>query len=580
MRKTNTTLHTYKFKRFLMTSGIIGFSMMPHFAMAQVEDATQIADPARVSQDLLDSADVPTTVQEIAPRTRATPSSAPSGAENITFTLKEISISGVSAFTAEDLAPYYNDKLGQTVTLADMYDIKDSLTRKYRNAGYILSQVVVPPQTVEDGTFELRAIEGRIDQITIDTKSEKLNIPQIQDIASNLQGAILDAKELERYILLLNDMAGVTARSVLSPSKTVTGASDLTIIIEHDTFEATTSFDNYGSRFLGVYQLGLSATTNSFFGMNERISAQFVQAGDRKDIDELLFGSVIYEQPINKYGTQIRLAGSYTSTEPGSTLDDFDVLGQSQFLGATLTHPIMRSRAFNWSGRLGFDLRDVNSKNDLEPVTREDRIRSVRIGSRFQFSDNLIGVGVNALDFQYSQGLSAFGASHKGEPDNTRANGDPSYKKFEVQAQRLQRIAPKVNVLVAASGQLAASALLSSEEFGVGGRNFGRAYDSSAIVGDDGIAGKVEAQWNTPRPINHIKDYQLFSFYDIGQVWDQDATTSDGKRESLASTGLGVRASLTETTKADFSVAVPLTRPRDAGNDNDPRFYFSLRHAF
>ena len=103
----------------------------------------------------------------------------------------------------------------------------------------------------------------------------------------------------------------------------------------------------------------------------------------------------------------------------------------------------------------------------------------------------------------------------------TRDLADPQATKLEAEIQRLQRVTNNVNVLLAARGQIASNALLSSEEFAVGGINSGRGYDPSEITGDHGISGKVELQWNNPIAFtgqNFVESYQLFGFYDIGRV--------------------------------------------------------------
>ncbi|MGH1378611.1 MAG: ShlB/FhaC/HecB family hemolysin secretion/activation protein [Alphaproteobacteria bacterium] len=548
-------------------------------ATAQVGNATQIADPSRAGNELLDLGDLPKLSENVVVK-KSSLQGAPENSENIIFHLESLNIEGVSAYSAQDIDYIYRDKLGAEVSLADIYGIANTLTNKYRNEGYILTQVVIPPQTIEGGVVKLRVVEGYIDQITIEGEPRETAIKQIRKYAENLkEGNILNAKTMERYLLLINDLPGVTARSILSPSKTQPGASDLKIIIDRENYEAQIGFNNHGSRFLGPYQASFSGSANSRFGYNERISGRFVNSGDKNRINELMFGSIVYEQPISSLGTTLRLLGSITATEPGDSLDEFDVHGNSKLLGATVTHPFIRSRTMNLYGRASFDYRNVKSRNNLEP-SREDRIRSLRVGTTFQFMDTLFGVGVNAIDLEVSRGLRAFGATSKGDANTTRAQGNPEYTKAEIQLQRLQRISPKMNLLLAGSGQWSATPLLSSEEFGVGGFNTGRGYDSSEIVGDDGISGKIELQWNEPRKIKYLHDYQLFSFFDAGRVWDQDATTSDNKRESLASVGLGIRADITEKTEAGLGVAFPLTHRVDATNDRDPRFYFSVSHKF
>ncbi len=549
-------------------------------AYAQVDNATKTADPSRIGQELLDINNLPELSNKVDIKVTDT-QTAPPNAASITFVLDTLQIDGVGIYESDDLDPLYRNKLGEKISLEDIYAIANAMTTKYRNDGYILTQVIVPPQTIENGLVKLRAVEGFVDQIKIEGDVKESEEKLIRKYADNLrENNILNAKNLERYLLLINDLAGITARSVLSPSPTTTGASDLTIIIERDNYEAEIGFNNHGSRFLGPYQASYNGSMNSMLGFNEKIGTQFVVSGDKERVNELLFGSISYEQPIARFGSKISLLASMTNTQPGSSLDQFEVKGKSRFFSATVSHPFIRSRSMNFSGRAAIDFRDVESKNNLEPNNRRDRIRAFRIGTTMQFIDSLFGVGVNAVDVQVSQGLNIFGASGDGDANLTRSRGNPQFTKANVQMQRLQRVSSNLNLLMLTQGQLAAAPLLSSEEFGVGGTTIGRGYDSSEIVGEDGISGKVELQWNQPKKIQHINDYQLFSFYDIGRVWNQDATTSAGKSESIASVGLGARADITKTTKASFGVALPLTRKVDVTNDNAYRLYFNISHKF
>ena len=549
-------------------------------AYAQVENATTTADPSRIGQELLDIDNLPELSNKVDIKVTDT-QTAPPNAASITFVLDTLQIDGVGIYESDDLDPLYRNKLGEKISLEDIYAIANAMTTKYRNDGYILTQVIVPPQTIENGIVKLRVVEGFVDQINIEGNVKESEAKLIRKYADNLrENNILNAKNLERYLLLINDLPGLTARSVLSPSPTTTGASDITIVVERDAYEAEIGFNNHGSRFLGPYQASYNGSMNSILGLNEKIGTQFVVSGDKNRTDELLFGSISYEQPIARFGSKISLLASMTNTQPGSSLDQFDVKGNSKFFSATVSHPFIRSRSMNFSGRAAIDFRDVESKNNLEPNNRRDRIRAVRIGTTMQFIDSLLGVGVNAVDVQVSQGLNIFGASGDGDANLTRSRGNPQFTKANIQMQRLQRVSSNLNLLMLTQGQLAAAPLLSSEEFGVGGTTIGRGYDSSEIVGEDGISGKLELQWNQPKKIQHIDDYQLFSFYDVGRVWNQDATTSAGKRESIVSVGLGARADITKTTKASFGVALPLTREVDVTSNREPRYYFNITHKF
>jgi len=550
-------------------------------AQAQIGEATETADPGRVGEQFQDHTIMP----EVSPRIQVkdqVPQKAPPGAANISLNLKTIQLDGVSAYSENQLASVYQAQLGTTVTLADVYGIAAALTNKYRNDGYILTQVIVPPQTIEGGKVRLRVVEGFIDNVTVQGEGEEESaLELIRTYAAMIStGGALNVEDLERWLLLINNLPGVEARSVLSPSRTQTGAANLLIIVERDPFDALIAADNFGSRFLGPLQFSAAGSLNSFFGVNDRVTAQLVIAPDIGHRVELAYGAVSYLQPIFDSGTTLEVFGSHTSTEPGFNLDQFDVKGHSTLFRVKAEHPFIRSRAQNLYVHILFDWRDVRTKNNIE-LTRIDHLRVVRAGSRFEFLDTIfLGAAINSIGIEISKGLNVLGNSDKGDANMTRPRGDPTFFKATAEAQRLQRVTSNINVLLAAKGQASSNFLLSSEEFGVGGMNIGRAFDPSEIVGDEGVAGKIELQWNEPREISLLEDYQLFSFFDAGHIWNGDATASSLKRETISSAGAGIRANFTEETEAGLAIAFPLDRDVGTQGDKDPRVYFNVNRKF
>ncbi|MCB1581154.1 MAG: ShlB/FhaC/HecB family hemolysin secretion/activation protein [Rhodospirillales bacterium] len=576
-------LNDYRGAKRTLSKGILTFSLLVGTSLsalaqlptAQERAATGQANPGRVQEQILDGDQLFAPGPKIHVKDLVL-QNMPANADKIRFKLSQIEFEGVGVYDKADIQPLYASKLGTTVTLADVYAIATAMTNKYRNDGYILTQVIVPPQTIDGGRVKLRAVEGFVDKIAVTGDDQNSALKTIRAYARRVQSnGALNVEDLEKFLLLINDLPGVEARSILSPSKTTTGASDLRIIVERDPYDAFLGVDNYGSRYLGPIQFTAAGSVNSYFGNNERISSQLVAAPHNS---ELYFVSLGYDQPIGTYGTKIKTLYSHSNTEPGYDLDQFDVRGKSDFASVQVEHPFMRTRERSFYGSVGIDFRDVQSRNDLEP-TREDRIRTLRVGGRYEFLDNLFTAGVNALSLTFSQGLNILGASSEGDIRVSRPAADPTFFKMNVEAQRLQRLTSDVNMLFAARAQMANDALLSSEEFGVGGINSGRGYDPSEIVGEDGVSGSLEVQWNRQSPWTYVEDYQLFGFYDIGKVWNDDATISDDD-ESLASVGFGVRADLVSDMKAALSVAFPLTRDVQTQSDDDPKVYFSLNRSF
>lgn len=145
---------------------------------------------------------------------------APPEAEGIRFVLNDIQIDGMTVYSKQDLAPVFENQLGKEISLAQIYEIALGLTVRYRKDGYILSQVVVPPQRIREGVVRLQAIEGYVDQVKFE--GDGIDRP-------NLLGAYADKIKasrplrlgvLERYLLLLNELPEVVVERVtLSPAE-------------------------------------------------------------------------------------------------------------------------------------------------------------------------------------------------------------------------------------------------------------------------------------------------------------------------------------------------------------------------
>lgn len=502
---------------------------------------------------------------------------APKGAEKVKLVLKSVKIEGQTVYDDTQLAALYHDMLGKTVTLADVFGIADRMTAKYRNDGYILTQVVVPPQTIEGGHVKFRVVEGFVENVTIQGSSRK-NIGWLQGFAEKIKASRpLNSKTLERYILLINDLAGMNARAVLSPSKTP-GASDIAIVVDQKPIDVFFQVDNRGTRFLGPLQMNLGARVNNIFGLYEGLNFQTVFAPDNwDDKPEMQFYSVTWQQPLNHEGTRLSASASLTDTGPQYSLTPFDVDGIARSINLDLTHPFIRSRNLNLYGTLKFNYLNAYRNDNLGVGGAKDNLRVIRAAGTAQFTDRFLGI--NTVSSEVSKGLDIFGASDINDPFKTRVNGDPQFFKATAEISRIQRLTDKFEAFISAAGQLSANTLLASEEFGVGGAAYGSAYDNSEITGEDGFAARFELRMNNPvrLPVNLL---QVYGFYDGGEVHDHDNAIASNRTRSLVSAGGGARVNLNDRFAGTIELAVPLTSAVNTEADNDARLFGSITGKF
>lgn len=504
---------------------------------------------------------------------------APPGTEGFTLLLREIRIEGQTVYDPAELAAVYKDLIGKTVTLAEVFGIASRLTARYRNDGYILTQVIIPPQTIENGIVTLRVVEGFVDRVTIQGATRR-NIAWLEGFAEKIRAARpLNAKTLERYILLMNDLAGVQARTVLSPSATP-GASDVAIIVEQKPFDAFFQADNRGTRFIGPLQFNAGARLHNIFGLYEGLNVQAAAtpgAGWGKGDPELGYIALAWQQPLNHEGTALSLGASFTETHPGFTLKPFDIDGYAKAVNVELSHPWIRARNMNLHGALKYNYLNTHRNDNLGTGGADDQLSVLRASYIFQFADRW--QGASTIAGEISKGLGILGASGRNDPFPTRATGDPRFFKATGEATRVQRLTNRLEAFLSATGQLSAHTLLASEEFGVGGISYGSAYDNSEITGEDGYAARFELRANNP-VATPAQILQLYGFADGGQVHDPDNATPKARRRSLVSAGGGLRVTFSENFSGTIEIAFPLTAPVAAESNKDPRGFFTLTGRF
>lgn len=494
----------------------------------------------------------------------------PSNAEAIRFLLKQLTVEGVTVYPAESIRTHYENLLGKEVALADIYRVAESLTARYRNDGYILSQVVVPAQSVEDGTVRLQAMEGYVANVRVEGSNAAVNERAARFADKIKAQRPLTAAVLERYLLLINDIPGTSARAVLAPSATDSGASDLVVQVTHQAVTAGLTLDNRGSRALGPLRLLGDAAVNYTLGQGARTGLRFVTTGN----GELNMYSLSHDQLIGTEGGKIGLTATAVRSKPQELAIiplNLETSSNSGTIG--YSHPVIRSRQQN------LYLRGTLSGHDGE--TRifgvrdtEDRIRALRFGVTYDIADATGGVSL--ADVEFSHGLRALGASANGDPFLSRANGKVDFSKLTLYAARRQPLVGNWSAFVAVNAQYAFTDLLVSELFSFGGDQFGRGYDPSELVGDHGAALKAEIRYSGTLPASWAPTYTAYAFYDIGQIWQRTATPGFDATTSAASTGIGLRLNAGRYVSGVIEVAKPLTRTIAQEMDRKARAYAGL----
>lgn len=422
---------------------------------------------------------------------------------------------------------------------------------------------------MSSGIATIKVIEGYVNDVIIE--GETLSYTEYFEYFKN---KIKDSKPfnnkiLEQYTLLASQLYGLDVKSLIRPSKNVQGASDIVFITKRKYFDGFISFDNRGNKSTGKETLSTNLSILSPFDMKDRYSFGFNTAF--KNTNRLKAYNIGYDYILTPEGLNLSLGYSYSNSNPGGDLRNLDLISNNDTYTIQLTQPYIKTRAENLNVWLGFNHQHSTAEM-LKTDTQNDKVRKLRVGSQYDFVDKYNAT--NMFIFELHQGLNIDNATCKGDNLASRADGHCDFTKLTLDITRTQYFQNNLSLNLGLSGQATNKALLSSEEFGFGGGNYGRAYNSSEITGDNGVAFKTELGYMLPVNIKNINMIQPYIFHDIGKVYDKD-----GENFSAASAGIGVRTSITEYMSGQIEWTKPLTRDVNENlpnNGRDSRIFFNL----
>ena len=522
-----------------------------------------LPNAARIDERIQRRVQAPDAPQPPAPIPDLLPPVAPANS----VVLAAIVIGGATVFTAEELGLLYDSYLARAVSETEIEELLGSITDKYRKAGYALSRAVAPPQPLETGVLRIQVLEGYVERVVWEGADSRGRGQLETYVAPLLTTRPLMLAVLERCLLLINDLPGVSVKPELKPAGDDPAAYQLVLTVDRDPADGAVVFDNRGTRASGPWQALATAGVNNALGMSERL--QVAAFSTPLQPKEVKYGALRYQQPVGSAGTVITLDGSYTDANAGGRYADFDLRTAGFRLSSKVKHPLVRRRDQSLWLAGAFDFYETEQKSADDSLVH-DRMRVVRVGLEYMMRDDWRGL--NFVEIETSKGLPILNAS----PSHAEG-GANDFWKVSAQVTRRQRLAEHWMADLSFAGQKSADTLVSAEEFSLGGVPFGRAYDPSEISGEDALAAGLMLRFDHTVDKPWLRAYRLYGFADAGIVWDR--TGSGTIRRSLASAGLGTQLWLRDWAELGLEVGVPLS----GGTDQDryrPQLFLSLSMSF
>ncbi len=487
------------------------------------------------------------------------------------FFVKGFRISRNTAFSEEVLLSLLKDFVGKEQTLADLERAADIITRYYREQGYFVARAYVPAQELKDGMVEITVLEGRLERISLKLETEirlKQGIVGETLRAALPEDGLIRLEQLERGLLLLNDIPGVDVRSVLLPG-TAIGTSVIAVEVkEGPPVSGYLDFDNYGSKFSGALRLSPSINLNDPSGHGDQVNLRLTESAGTS------YGRLGYQIPVGPSGLKLGAAYAATRYRLCCEFGPLAARGEARTATVNARYPFLRGRNANLYGTAAYDTRHYFNET-IAGTTSDKTAGVVALGVNGDSSVFLGDGGLSSFGLAVSSGrLRLDGWAPDRAADAASALTQGNYRKTAYSMARLQRLGESVFLYAGISGQLASKNLDSSEKFILGGPFGVRAYPTGEAPGDEGLLLNLELRYDIRSAL------QLAAFVDHGEIrlhkneWPgwQGAGTSAGNRYTLSGLGVGLNWNRPGNFLVRASLAQPIgeNQGRDAnGNDSD-----------
>jgi hemolysin activation/secretion protein len=410
----------------------------------------------------------------------------------------------------------------QGLTIGQLQQIADEVTKYYHEHGYFLARAIIPAQEVNDGVIHIRVLEGRLEKVvTLGNKSYSTSV--LSRPFQPLIGNLVTVKQAENALLTLAQYPGLSAFGVFRPGNYV-GTTDLVVNVQKErAFDTNVRADNEGTEFTGRNRLIGTVDWNNPTG-----SADLLKIVALKTFapDNSVFGEIRYEHPFYDPANTMAVDISRNSFDvTGSGITPGTIGGIAKIATLSLQRAFLRSREQNIIGTIDLSRKRADTEFLGNVVGRDDM---AVLG--FQLNYDSINSSLGTINTGYvrlEHGLSGvLGVPSVSAIENKQVSPPPSrfgsdgkpalpdFTRLTFNYQIFKSLPDNQALLFRMDGQYSPDVLTSLEQFVIGGPDSVRAVPTSQFLTDKGLFGSLEYSIRAPG----FADKPAFAGFSWGQV--------------------------------------------------------------
>ncbi|MEL6321764.1 MAG: ShlB/FhaC/HecB family hemolysin secretion/activation protein, partial [Cyanobacteria bacterium J06626_14] len=445
-------------------------------------------------------------------------------------------------------------------------------TQLYLDDGYLTSRAILVDQVITDGVVQIQIIEGRISEIQV-TGLNRLREDYVRNRIELGANMPLRTDRLEDQLRLLRADPNIENIEASLRAGEDLGESILVVrVVEDDPFLGNLRADNYSPPSVGSDRVGFTLGWGNVSGRGD----SFIVGYDRTAQGGSQVADFNYRIPVNPMNGAVELRATIDRNEVvQEPFDELEIEGASERYEVTFRQPLVRSPREEFALSLGFAYRDGEVLAfDLIPLSIGANESGVTRTSVFRFGQDYVKrdfQGAWALRSQFSIGAGILNATeNEGIPDSR-------FFSWLGQAQRVQRIGNNHLLIAQLDMQFTPDALLSSEQFVIGGGQSLRGYRQNVRAGDNGLRFSLEDRITLARNASGASTFQVAPFFDMGVVWNDSDNVDLPDQTFLAGIGTGFLWEIFPNLNLRLDFTIPLIDLDDRGdNIQDDGIYFRV----
>ncbi|SDT12971.1 Hemolysin activation/secretion protein [Pseudomonas asplenii] len=492
--------------------------------------------------------------------------------------VNEYVVRGNTVLQARDIEEAVYPFLGPQKALTDIEGARDALQKVYQAKGYQSVFVELPEQKVEDGVVFLQISETRVGRVRVVGAKHYSPVEIREDVPALKEGEVPDFAQVQTELAALNKGAGRQVMPLVREGQRP-GTMDVDLQVEdQNPWHASLGLNNDYSADTRELRAVASLGYDNLWQLGHSISLTYFTAPEDQSNAKVWSGS--YSAPLSERWT-LQFSG-YQSDSNVATIGGSNMLGKGHSYGVSGIYTLPSKGAWANSFSIGVDFKDFEeelkfgSSSDQVPLKYAPLTFGYN-GYRYTESSQL-GLGLNLV--LATRSFFGYG-SDSDEFDYKRYRASPSFAVLKGDLNYTYTFTSDWQSASKAAFQLASGPLVSNEQFSAGGATSVRGYLAAERSGDSGMLFSQELR--TPSMArflgSYVKEWRFYAFAEGARLSLEKALPEQEDEYSLASVGLGTRASLSKWLSGSLDWGYPLL---DGPNTQkyDSRLHFSVQATF